>query len=875
MISDSQFYTNLISEFFKPSGPLSEKSQISLDINRPLLNSTITKNFNIDSTGFVEVELTNLNLKSGKNIFRQNCFEFNCFDEEGISTYVNNISDICLVSAETFSSKAQREAQNLSCVLDSTGYPTFFVRGTPDKEDSVYVADIGTINSTSGVFSIIDANVPFFFNNKKNTLLALSTRKISKGIKCARIKKVSKTSIKEIGITYGELSNQFYFPHTELITNKKFTAQEQQVNLENLSINLILLSSFKQFEDKPNQIIYRDENFSSPEIENIIRRSSDTLINLILTQDFLQIGSIPKHINSFSQNQNEYNSSADQNYINRIKNCFDAKCFDEECFEKIFNNSLINRSIDNRAIAWTIQYLVTYSVNYSKDITIAIETLMQYLLNQKDKKTKLYFKGWDQKIVANDILEEDNSSLFYANSLTQNKEIITSTNVAIFMALLKSFEITQNFDYLIEADSLILSINKYLINKEGLYKHSLTTIGSSLESATYNLLLSLILENYTNINAIISFLKTRLNTPPAQINEDVFVGTNIVLVGTEEVELPPLAILNSDSDFNLFTPTTFDNITTIEEIFKYNYLLTSSFLHLDTKLPISFIGEMEEKLNVIKLKVENTRENSALIFPIASLISNNSFISIDTIKFNSLFEFNMYQFQKTLTLNTLLLNTPKDYGWFATNKVSKNSTLGNIYSAFAQSLAKNITEYESIKRNISIDNMYGVTLNKKAAEYNLIRFAKESDILFRKRIKNEIYTRGVNKLSIENRARLFDSPTVITNNYEAVLATEESSQNTYSDTWGAGYLQGSEIFNTNISTLNFNQPVEQDVYEEIYKFKPAGTKIILRENLTFVINQSQTLINVADVGRSCPKLDLEDANSYLSEANSPFCLEAQ
>lgn len=897
MISNSQFFTNLITEFFKPSGPLSEKSQLTVEVNRPLLNSVISKGFNIDTTDFLEVELEGLEIKSGRNIFRQNCFEFNCFQEEGILTYVNNISDICLVSANRFLTKSQREKEGLSCYIDSNNSPTFFVRGTPDKENNVYVADIGVVNSTSGVFSIIDKNVPFFFNDKKNTLSALSIKKIPKGIKSACIKKVNKTSVKEIGIVYGELNNQFYFPHTQLKTNKKFTTKEQEINLENLAINLILLSSFEQFESKPNQIIYRNANFSSPEIKNTIKKSSETLINLILTENAPQKGSIPKHINSFSQSQQEYNSIADTEYINKVKLCFDKNCFDKGCFETIFNNSLLNRSIDNRSIAWTIQYLASYTVNYSEDITPAIQTLMQYLLNQKDKTTKLFYKGWDQKIEEDnceelksengtnliqedneeickeDIVEQDTSIQYYANALIQNKEIITSTNVAIFMALLKTFEVTQNFNYIIEADTLYSSITKYLINNEGLYKHSLLTTESSLESVTYNFLLSLILESYSSINLIIDFLKIRLTTLPPQNNEDVFVRTSVVLVGSQEVELPPANILDSDSDFNLFTPTTFDTIQNIEDIFKYNYLLSSSFLHLNTKLHINFINEIEEKLNIIKLKVEESRENSALIFSIASLINNNSFINNEAIKFNSLFEFNNYQFQKALSLNALLINTPKDYGWFAINKVNKMSTLGNIYSALAQSLAKNITEYESIKRNISINNMYGITLNKKAKEYNLIRFAKESDVSFRQRIKNEIYTRGVNKVSIENRTDLFNSPASVKNNYTAVLAIEDNSNNTYTDAWGLGYLQGSSIFNTNISTLNFNQPVEQDVYEEVYKFKPIGTKLHIRENLTFIINKSKTLITIKDLTPSCPHLKLEESNNYLSESNNLICLE--
>lgn len=867
MTTQTQFCTNLINEFFKPSGPILLKSQLSIDNNRPLLNAFLTQNFNINSVGKVEIKLQGLNIKLGKNLFRQDCFEFNCFEEEGITTYIQNVSNICLVNNNTFLTKQQRESQNVSCHLNINNQPTFFIRGTPDANNAIYLADIGIINTTSGVFSIIDKNIPFYFKDELDSLSALSIKNIPKGIKCARLKKVTKTSVEDIGTIFGELDNQFYLPHTTLKKDRKFTAQEQSINLENLSINLILLSSFKEFEFKPNQVIYRDFNFSAPEIENTLVQSSNNLINLILTESFIQKGSIPLNISSFLNNQNQYNSNADTSYLNKVKDCFENNCFDKNCFETITNNNLIDRSIDNRAIAWAIQYLSAYTVSYNTDLSKNIIQLVTYLLNQKDKNTKLFYKGWDQKLNTQNCTEltdeeinsfntEDNidfcqeelddiddSIFYYSNSLTINKEILTSTNISIFIALLKTFEITQDYNYLIEADNLYNAINKYLLNNNNLLKHSLAINDTSLESVTYQLLFNLALEKYDLTQNIIDFLNIRLSALPIQTNEQVFVGSSIVTVASNIVETNPLDILTSDDDLNLFTPTSIDKIETVEDIFKYNYLITSNLLLLNNKLNIPFINTIKNKLNVIQQKVEDSRENSSLIFAASCLIENNSLLTIDNSKINSLFVFNNYQLQKSLQLNKLLINTPKEYNWFNTNKLNRNSTIGNIYYAIAQTLAKNAVEYETLKQNISLDNSYGVILNKKAEEYGLKRFTRESDSLLRNRIKSEIYKRGINKSIIETRLLDYNSPVNITDNYKSVLSFEEFNS-IYNNNWGEGYLQGTTNSSTNISTFNFNQPVEQDIYDEINKLKPLGTKVHIRENLTFFISNNSTLINI-------------------------------
>jgi hypothetical protein len=253
MTTFSQFCINLIPEFFKPAGPILEKTQLSNENNRGLLQAKIIGGFRKNDFGKVEIELEGVILQPGKNLFRQDCFEFNCFQEEGIFTYIKNISNVCLVEQgnnlpNKLMTLKERTLLNKPCSIDDLGNATYFITGTRDTNNYVYVADIGTVNLTSGVVSIIDQNVPFYSADKQNSLFALSVQKISSGVKVAIIKRVSKNTIDILGTVYGELDNEFYFPHTTLIKNRKYTAKGQKLNLENLSINLLMLTSFKKFE---------------------------------------------------------------------------------------------------------------------------------------------------------------------------------------------------------------------------------------------------------------------------------------------------------------------------------------------------------------------------------------------------------------------------------------------------------------------------------------------------------------------------------------------------------------------------------------------------------------------------------------------------
>ena len=910
VISKTQFCVDLLTEYFNPGGALFAKSQISFDEKRPLVKAKFTNGFRIQDNGKVEIELNNINFIPGDNLFVEDCFEFNCFIENGIFTNVESVSDICTVEfngSNTEMSASQRDIAGLSCFINTFGKKNYFVRGTIDQDGFVYLADIGTVNPISGNFIVIESNVSFFSRAKPHSLFASITN-IGVGIKAARIKKVNSTSVEILGIIYGQLENEFYFPHNILQKNLSYTAQGQTLSLENTSINLLLLTAIRRFLTIPNQIIYRNINYSTPTIENILIKSGEILQDLILTNNVAQQYSLPKNITTFLNHQDQYNINADDNYSNLVGLCFDANCFEPGCFEEIVNNSLIDRSISNRSLAWTILFLSSYSINYNIDLEDSIIQLLSYLIQQKDNELRLYNNGWNQieeecvELTTEDDLElitEEgvniclegdevlDTSTDFLYSLEKDTNIYTSTNVSIFMALLKGFELTQNFDYLIEAEELYVAIYKYLVNTSNLFQHSLIESQSSIESVTYQFILNLILEDYGNIFDIITFFKSRLSTVDTLDDEPVEVGVDDVLVGSDLVFLTPENLNIENYERLLFNLTPVDTISDVDDIFKYNYLIYSSFIFLNNKIPIDFINIIQSEYTEIENLVIQDRERTALIFAIGCLINNNSFLGFENIKFNTLIDFYNYKFQKELTFNKFLNSLPSDYGWFNPDSLNRNSTIGSIGFSLCKILGRTFAESEFLSRISSIDNMYGILLNTKAEDYNLTRFNKETDQYFRARIKSEIFNRALNKEDIKNKLALFNSEVIINDNYKAVQAYESFENNLYNYKWNQGYTQGVSLYNTNISTFTFFQPIESDVYIELQRLKPAGAKLDLIETFTFNIGieigigtgslvstvDGSTSIIITDIEGACDNLDLETSGDILTEVGNRLCLE--
>ena len=97
VISQSQFCINSLTQYFKPGGPINLKSQLLSDANRPLVNGNIVQGFSRNTAEQVIVELSGIQSVPGDNLFSEECFTFNCFQEAGLGgVQVEGVSTICM-----------------------------------------------------------------------------------------------------------------------------------------------------------------------------------------------------------------------------------------------------------------------------------------------------------------------------------------------------------------------------------------------------------------------------------------------------------------------------------------------------------------------------------------------------------------------------------------------------------------------------------------------------------------------------------------------------------------------------------------------------------------------------------------------------------
>lgn len=926
-ISKIDFCNSLLLEHFKPSGPINQLTQIRTENNRPYIQGNIVEGFRIDSLDRVKVELEGIVLAPtsntvNKSSFSFDCFEVNCFESTLEETNIN-VSKICkqtiqvtnivrelngeiileesivplrtpndipevtykrppdnyILNIPTIEIKQRAlEFNSLDplqvCDLDSEGFPIYYARGEKDIEGNMYFADFGYIAEESKDFITTEQNIPFSLAPLNNVLRAISSEPLPREIKAVRIKRLKNNSLETIGLIYGQLEDQFYFPHQTIQFNRDF--DNQDIYLEDLSINLLLYMGIKSAPQKENTILYKNKYYSTPEIEFVIKNSFNTLSSLVNSiADIPQNNSIPNVFKSYTKSDSEYNSFADQLYLKEPSNCFEDDCFSEECFKPTEVNNLINRSIKNKSIGWAILAFSSYIVNYNRQEFIqTIENLIQYLLNQKNNKG-LFYSGWE------DTLLKDT----YENSLELDSKIETSTNIIILLALLKAFEVTQDFNYILEACLLHTNINKYLATPNNTFKHSYNETQESIESSIYTLIYSNILRDYKKVEPTIKFLDSNLF-----VNDITDETTNVikeidnVVNNLDNVIIDNL--LEEDSLNQLFKKTELDTYETELEVLKINYLAFISITTLSNSFEIPFFNKLTSLSSLIESRLERKREEATSLFSAACLINNISLFDITSNNFKSIVDFNNYKFTKDLLFDKLIKTIPVNYSWASPEVLTPNSNIGALLYSVACAEALNVTRKEFIKRMSSISYMYGVLLNTKAEDFGISRIPKEPEEDLKERIKLEITLIANTKNDIEFKLNYYDTAISIKDNYQMIQAFS-GPENTFTTNWGEGFLSGTEKASTVLYTINIYQPLEQDALDIIKNLAPAGIKYKFNEILRFSIGGANCGLRINNQGSQegcigfrltkedfgCSNIDLENGADFANESRGRICLE--
>ena len=674
---------------------------------------------------------------------------------------------------------------------------------------------------------------------------------------------------------YGQLEDQFYFPHQILKFNREFT--DQDVNLEDLSIDLLSFININSSLELENRIIYKDRYYSTPEIEFVIQNSFTTLSQLTNSEQGIpQTHSIPSTFKTFTKEDTEYNSIADPNYLRETIKCFEDTCFEEDTFKVFDNTNLVNRSIRNRAIAWAVISFSSFIINYNReDLIQFVINSMSYLLRQKDSRG-LFYLGWDQ--------QELRST--YNTSLVLNTSIETSTNICIILALLKAFEVTQDFNYLLEANYLQENIDKYLVTTNNTFKHSFLIEKESIESSVYTLLYCDIFKDYKKVNPTIEFLSTNLsyiNNSSSSFNvvrddDNVISESDNVVIENSEVP---------DNFNQIFKKTEVDTYNSDLEVLKINYLAYSSIISLSRFFNIPFIDSLTNIIETIEKRLITNRLEATSLYAASCLINNRSVIEAENNKFNSIVDFNNFKFTKELLFNKSLKAIPTNYSWVDPSILNRRSHLGALLYSVTSAEALNTVRKEFIKRMSSISYMYGVILNRKARDLGLQRIPKEKEEDLKQRIQIELTSVGNTKEDIESKLRFYDTNISIKDNFRLIQSFTGEDADNFTVNWGEGFLSGTQKASNNLYTINVYQPLELDSLELIKQLTPAGIKHkyneVLRFNIggvdcglkTFKRGTQEGCIGfrISEEDLGCPNIDLENNDDLANENRGKICRE--
>lgn len=898
-ITQSQFISKSFDEFYKVGGSFTNLESSSNDLYRQILQAEITEGYSIKDISQLSISLYNISLQSSRNVFTQECFEYNClledgsviksFEEEGLITTKSTVSSICYTEWEYngttkydfIDKKKHPLLSNAKCyeVVEegkTVVKKKYLVRGTKDINGHIYLADIGYISAGTNEFVLVEENVPFYRRGMDNTLTARSISRMPVGIKVVKIKKVTPFNARPIGIVYGRLNNPIYLPHLEIKPNRELKSKDQNILVEELALSYLLLSSLRINNSLTNTTIYRNNNYSVPVVESSIHLFADTLIkfsNLVVDSDLPLNSSIPKYINNFNLEINRFNNSEEEFERTKSFPCFEEECFEEECFKESKNNLLPIRDIDNRAICWCILFLCNYKILYSQseEVIVAIENLNEYLEQQTSSRGLLY-KGWI----------DTNPEEYYTKALEKDEEESSSTNSIYLISLLKSFELTQDISYIKKAVDVENAIYKYFVTSQNLFSTSFQIKTASLESVTYQLLLSKATNNYQHLDSIIKYLNLRFEKGSSKIKtEDIITTNNKAEVFSKDNQFininDPSIILNR-SDTSLFAPEDIDNINNKSTIAKYNYLIYSIIKELNIEPEIK--ESLKERNRRLLKRVAKYRKQGTLIFLSSVAHNHQSFLSIESSKINTSYLLETYKYLKETTFLEILKNIPQDYGWFNPKILNINSELGKFLYSISTMIAEVKTYLVYLKDIEILKNQQGEVLNRKALELGIVRDRKESDTDLKNRIIEKVNTEKKNlELIRSSLSYLGTKINTSKENHKSILHTEGTIEDTKEESnskWGIGLLAGKKIASSNITTFVINQPIEEVAIKEIEALRPIGTKIDLVENLSFEIASNlnyNTYVRVIEVDSPCSKLTTEDKlNITTEDGASELCI---
>lgn len=725
-----------------------------------------------------------------------------------------------------------------------------FINGA-GNEEVAYVIDIGYIPYYDSKLSIIYNNIPLKSDGSYS-----NNGYLPKGIKVVILKAISYLDEQIIAIRYGDTPSGLTLLRTYGGSALNLNPFDQYVNLEELSISLIniLLSGYtnkKECED--NFVGY----YLDPQLELIVRYNLDRLSQLMDRQSISpRRGSIPFHLYSYVTYDDIYD---DELHKERRTDCFLNNLFEapcnifnndfilnnslicpEDCFEPVIDNEYAVRVVDNRAIAWLLLAYNTYFKVFN-DVRYVntIRDLSEYLINQYNPKLSLIRKGWTHSSIYKDSVPIENYN--------------TSTNVAVCISLLRTYDLFRNYRYLDIAADIYEGINYSLYShKDRLFIDNLDEVEPSYESLLYGLWFSKELNKSEAIEAILERFKTYskyLHTKSViEITDNK--GNSIITNNYEDViskhfDYLPLLLKDTRSVVPFFINKEKDDIalhTSLSHLFITQRLLSDLSINYDESVKnisyyIPSINLVNKYLDYIHSSINQNIDTRIFTSAISSFCINNNLFN------NPLFNIDSWPDVETLLMSRRFVYQkvsnlmPTKFGWFSDKAISPKGNLGKLLITTSKGLAN---WYVGFNRILEANNLMSSKNNEVdyyGSDYSLFRWDGEPDSEYKERIKMYMLREANTSKSIKDIISLFGLNSEITE--PNITSTDSFYDPSYYNNLrfipdiNESWISDNYYATSPVIDIHTEYPITPSIDEYVNEVKSLGTNSFYRPRIQF------------------------------------------
>lgn len=731
-----------------------------------------------DNTSITGI-ISNLNLDSDA-VFEPDCFQYNCFTGGGIWT-------TAIITPNT-------QVVN--------GVTQYWVEGSTDSNNNLWVLDIGYIDPLSGDFIIQDSSVPI--NNDGSFQSRIN---IYPYTKLLILKEVTPTTVTPILNYFGEYKQGSHISRSSVGYILNYNSTDQATDLEDISIGLLplLFSNYKY--TQPNQTLYYLTGELDPGIKQTIISNISNIVNLLdFTSTTNRQYSIPKYLATYLTPTLLYN---DDYYLNNIVSCFDSDCFDSTCFESKPVYITTSREVSTRAIAWFYLLVYSYSIYLKDDSYLYIlELIAQYLINQINSSNKLPSKGWSNTNILTDSVEITEYDL--------------STATVVYIALLKHYEYLQNPLYLEKATDIKEAIYSNLFDfKNKVFADSLSNFNSTIYSYIYGLIFSLIDNRIDIVENLVSNITNSLVTDYGIIKQNL-VGSSIVYTN----KLTESLLTTTPSNINFTTLPS--NSTSLIALTKENTLLTFA-LDLASRNNIFISPKLNNYINYFNNTVSTVEATNSLVNTIYCFENVNPF----TIEIFSTLVYNTtsnLSFQRIRLLETIISYIPTDYGWFSSKALSPLGNLFKILSGITKSLSTYTIHFKYLFSQLILSNASGFNLDTISKKYSFTRLNQEKDIDYKLFIQSFLNGKdnSITLIGLQNTLNRIGLNFNIKETYNNIFTLNTTKQLS-SLILGEGYFSGEYYASTKIIKFDIYSPLTDDIATQIVNSLPVASIPIVNE----------------------------------------------